>query len=189
MINMNIAVYCGANAGNNKINTDNAIKLANWISYNENTLIYGGGNVGLMGLIADKVLENGSHVIGVMPKFLIDREIAHQELTELHTVDTMHERKAMMISLSDCYIALPGGPGTLEEITEVISWGRIGQHSNPCILFNVNGYYDLLASQYDLMVSEGFLSKSDREKILFSDSFEEISDFIENYEAPLVRTY
>lgn len=186
---MNIAVYCGASSGKNYIYTEKAVELSKWIASNNNTLVYGGGNVGLMGLIADTVLENGGSAIGVIPTFLVDKEIAHQGLTELHTVETMHERKAKMISLSDCFIALPGGPGTLEEITEVISWGRIGQHVNPCILFNTNGYYDLLKSQYDLMVDEGFLSKEDRDKILFTDSFNEIEVFIRGYKAPKIRTY
>jgi len=189
LINMNIAVYCGASSGKNYIYTEKAVELSKWIASNSNTLVYGGGNVGLMGLIADTVLENGGSAIGVIPTFLVDKEIAHQGLTELHTVETMHERKAKMISLSDCFIALPGGPGTLEEITEVISWGRIGQHVNPCILFNTNGYYDLLKSQYELMVDEGFLSKEDRDKILFTDSFNEIEVFIRGYKAPKIRTY
>lgn len=189
MIKIKVAVYCGASHGNNKIYINKTIELAKWIANNNNSLVFGGGNVGLMGTVADSVLENGGEVIGVMPNFLAEREIAHKGLTKMHLVKSMHERKSKMIDLADCFIALPGGPGTLEEITEVISWGRIGQQLKPCILFNINGFYNNLRHQYDLMVSEGFLSEDDRSKILFTDSFDEIESFIECYNPPDVRTY
>jgi uncharacterized protein (TIGR00730 family) len=152
-------------------------------------LVYGGGKVGLMGLLADTVIATGGNVIGVMPTFLVEREIAHQNLTEMYIVKDMHERKRKMIDLADCYLALPGGPGTLEEISEVVSWGRVGEHQNPCIFFNINGYYDLLASFFDQMVREGFLTKADRQKIFFSADLAEIRQFIDNYTPPEIRTY
>jgi hypothetical protein len=117
------------------------------------------------------------------------RELAHEQLNKIIIVSNMHERKAKMIELADCYIAIPGGPGTLEEITEVISWGRIGQHVNPCIFYNVNGYYDLIGQFYDKMVEEGFLTKTDRQKILVTDSLEEINTFISTYVPPDIRQY
>ena len=111
-----------------------------------------------MGVLADEVLLHNGKVIGIIPTFLVDRELSHPGLTRLEIVNSMSERKNKMIELGDCYIALPGGPGTLEEISEAISWARIGQYQNPCILFNVGGYYDKLKEFYDVMVENGFLS-------------------------------
>lgn len=184
-----MAVYCGASKGVNPIYEESAKKLGVWLTQNEYTLVYGGGKSGLMGVVADSVLENAGEVIGVMPTFLMDRELAHEKITKMYTVSDMHERKRKMIELADCYLALPGGPGTLEEIAEVVSWGRIGEHSNPCIFFNINGYYDRMADFFDQMVKEGFLTKEDREKILFTDSLSEIERFIENYQPPTIRQY
>lgn len=178
-----MAVYCGASAGNSAIYQEHTILLGKWLVEQHYDLVFGGGKVGLMGILADTVLENGGAAIGVMPTFLIEREIAHQGIAEMHVVTDMHERKKKMIDLADCYLALPGGPGTLEEISEVVSWGRVGEHGNPCIFFNVNGYYDLMAAFFDKMVTEGFLSKNDRQKIFISASLEEIQKFIETYEA------
>lgn len=184
-----MAVYCGASAGKTKGYQEGAVALANWLVANHYDLVFGGGNVGLMGVLADKVLEKGGQVIGVMPTFLIEREIAHQTITQLHVVKDMHERKRKMMDLADCYLALPGGPGTLEEISEVVSWGRVGEHQNPCIFFNINGYYDLMAQFFDHMVMEGFLSESDRSKIFISDSLEAIQDFIATFEASRPVSY
>ncbi|MEG0255223.1 MAG: TIGR00730 family Rossman fold protein [Vagococcus sp.] len=184
-----IAIYCGASAGNKKIYQDKTIEIGQWMVKNKYDLVYGGGDVGLMGLIADTVIQGGRHVTGVMPTFLEQRELSHKGLDELIIVSDMHERKRKMIELSDAYIALPGGPGTLEEISEVISWGRIGEHQNPCIFYNVNGYYDLLANFFDQMVANHFLTQEDRSKILFSDSLDDIQYVIENYEPPTIREY
>lgn len=184
-----ISVYCGASKGNNPLYEQAAIELGEWIVKHHYELVYGGGKAGLMGLIADTVLKRNGVVTGVIPTFLKDRELAHDGLKELIVVSNMHERKAKMIELANCYIALPGGPGTLEEITEVISWGRIGQHKNPCIFYNVNGYYDLLEQFYDKMVTEDFLTQSDRDKILISSDLTEIDAFIESYIPPDIRKY
>ncbi|MGG5343003.1 TIGR00730 family Rossman fold protein [Enterococcus sp. AZ192] len=184
-----MAVYCGASVGNKSIYEERTKELGQWMGLQGYGLVYGGGNVGLMGILADEVLSVGGEAVGVMPTFLLDRELAHQQLSEMHIVQDMHERKRQMIDLADCYLALPGGPGTLEEISEVVSWGRVGEHQNPCIFFNVNGYYDLLAAFFDKMVEEDFLTKADREKIFFSDDLAEIGQFIENYTPPVVRSY
>ncbi|EUJ22470.1 NA recombination-mediator protein A superfamily protein [Listeria grandensis FSL F6-0971] len=184
-----IAVFCGASMGNSPIYQEATIALGKWIAENHDGLVYGGGKVGLMGVLADQVLASGAEVIGVIPEALKNREMAHERLTELHVVANMHERKAQMIASANVYIAMPGGPGTLEEITEVISWGRIGEHTNPCILYNVNGYYDLLGKFYDKMVEEGFLTPADRDKILISESLDEIDQFIASYVPPMIRTY
>ncbi|GIO43984.1 cytokinin riboside 5'-monophosphate phosphoribohydrolase [Paenibacillus apis] len=142
-----------------------------------------------MGILADTVLSHGGEVIGIIPGFLRDRELAHPHLTELIVVDSMPERKKYMMDLSKAYLALPGGPGTLEEITECVSWARIGQNEHPCIFYNKNGYYDLVDSFYSKMVDEGFLSTEDRSKILFSDSIGQIEAFIESYIPPGIRQY
>ena len=142
-----------------------------------------------MGAIAETVISNKGQVTGIIPKFLEDREIAHTGISELISVNNMSERKYQMIELGDAFIALPGGPGTLEEITEVISWARIGKNNSPCILYNINGYFDNLRAMYDSMVNEGFLTQDDRDKILFSTEIVEIEDFIMNYKAPEIRKY
>ncbi|MFK8242520.1 MULTISPECIES: TIGR00730 family Rossman fold protein [unclassified Facklamia] len=186
---MKITIYCGASTGRNPIYSERTNELALWMSENLHDLVYGGGNVGLMGIMADTVIENGGRAIGVMPTFLVEREIAHQNLSELIVVEDMPQRKAKMMMLGEAFIALPGGPGTLEEISEVISWARIGQNDKPCVLFNINGYFDQLKALFDHMVAEGFLSQSDRDNVLFSDDILEIEQFILNYSAPDVRKY
>ncbi|MDP8162909.1 TIGR00730 family Rossman fold protein [Pasteurella skyensis] len=186
---MNITVYCGANFGNHNIYKEKTYQLGKWIATNGHTLIYGGGNRGLMGAIANSVLELGGKVIGVMPTFLAERELAHKGLSEMILVETMTERKLKMIELGDCYIALPGGAGTLEEIAEVVSWARIGQNNNPCLFLNIEGYYDNLRNFYNDMVNNGFLGRDDEDKILFTDCFDEMSNFIQSYEPPKFRTY
>jgi len=186
---MNITVYCGAATGNNSAYSEAVQLVGKWMASNNHQLIYGGGKAGLMGILADEVLKNNGEVIGVMPTFLIDRELSHPNLTQLEIVNTMSERKNRMVELSDCFIALPGGPGTLEEISEVISWARIGQHKNPCILWNINGYYNKLKEFFDDMVESGFLSESDKSIMLFTDSIEELEQFIEHFKPVAVRTY
>ncbi|RDF10873.1 TIGR00730 family Rossman fold protein [Haemophilus paraphrohaemolyticus] len=186
---MNITVYCGASLGNKEVYQQATKKLGKWIAQKQHQLVYGGGAAGLMGLIANTVLENGGKVIGIIPEFLKERELAHSNLTELVVVQMMTERKKRMFDLANAFIALPGGPGTLEEISEVISWARIGQNPNPCILFNENGYFDSLRNFYDRMVQDGFLTQLDRDKILFSNDLVEIETFIQHYQAPSIRTY
>ena len=152
-------------------------------------MLFRSGRSGLMGLIADSVLENGGKVTGIITHFLSEREIAHDGITKLIKVDTMSERKKKMADLADIFIALPGGPGTLEEITEVVSWAVLALHPCPCIFFNFDNYYDHIKAFYDLMVEKGYMKKEAREKILFTNSFEEIESFIANYEPPKAREY
>ena len=178
---MKITVFCGANNGRNKAYKENAKELGKWIADNNHTLVYGGGKVGLMGVIADTVLENSSEVIGIMPQFLVDREISHTGITEFIIVDDMSIRKEKLVDLGDVFVALPGGPGTLEEISQVISWIRVGKKDAPCILMNVDGYYDFLEQYFDKMVEEGFLTKEDRQRTLFTDNVAEMHEFIRNY--------
>ena len=178
---MKITVFCGANNGRNEAYKENAMELGKWIATNNHTLVYGGGKVGLMGIIADTVLEKTSEVIGIMPQFLVDREISHTGITEFIIVDDMSERKTKLVDLGDVFIALPGGPGTLEEISQVISWVRVGKKDAPCILMNINGFYDFLEQYFDKMVEEGFLTKEDRARTLFAKSVSEMEEFIDNY--------
>ena len=178
---MKITVFCGANNGRNEAYKENAMEVGKWIATNNHTLVYGGGKIGLMGVIADTVLENRGEVIGIMPQFLVDREISHTGITEFIIVDDMSERKTKLVDLGDVFIALPGGPGTIEEISQVISWIRVGKKDAPCILMNVDGYYDFLEQYFDKMVEEGFLTKEDRARTLFAKSVSEMEEFIDNY--------
>lgn len=186
---MNVTVYCGASKGTHDTFEKTAIAMGRWIAENDHTLVYGGGKAGLMGIVADTTLKFGGEVIGIIPTFLKHRELAHSGITELRVVESMADRKKQMADLGDAFVALPGGPGTLEEITEMVSWARIGQNSNPCIFFDTDSYYEPLRKLYDNMVACDFLTVEDREKILFSDSFDEIDLFIKNYTAPLIRKY
>ena len=178
---MKITVFCGANNGKSELYIKNATELGEWIADNNHTLVYGGGKIGLMGVIADTVLENRGEVIGIMPQFLVDREISHTGITEFIIVDDMSARKAKLVDLGDVFIALPGGPGTLEEISQAISWVRVGKKDAPCILMNVDGYYNFLEQYFDKMVAEGFLTIEDRKNTLFTDNIEEMERFIFNY--------
>ncbi|MCR8969623.1 TIGR00730 family Rossman fold protein [Facklamia sp. 7083-14-GEN3] len=175
---MKVAVYCGASRGNNPIYRQAAIELGEWLALNNHSLIYGGGKTGLMGDLANAVLEKGGKVIGVMPKFLLETEIGHQGLTDFVVVETMAQRKQKMLDLSDLCIALPGGPGTLEEIIEAISWHRVGQSSNPCLFMNINGYYNGVQKFYQQMVEEGFLRASDYQRIGFLTHMDKINPFL-----------
>ena len=160
---MRICVYAGSNPGADPAYADAAADLARVLAGRGIGVVYGGARVGLMGILADTALEAGGEVIGVMPQDLIDREIGHTGLTELHVVASMHERKALMAELSDGFVALPGGAGTLEELIEVYTWSQLGLHDKPMGVLNVLGYYDGLAALLDHAVQEGFLRPQHRE--------------------------
>lgn len=184
-----IAVYCGASSGSEAFYQQAAQHLGKWLVENDLDLVYGGGRVGLMGILADTVLSAGGRVYGVMPQELADREIAHQGLTSLKVVPDMSVRKKTMLTMADGCIALPGGPGTLEEIIEAYSWARIGDNENPCAFYNIHHYYDPLKTMFDQMTNQKFLTRTDRAKLLFSDSLSEIKRFMAEYVPPKVRTY
>lgn len=184
---MNIAIYCGSTLGRNPAYEESAREIGEWIADGGHTLIYGGGNIGLMGIVADTVLSRGGRAIGVIPEFLVEHELAHKGLTEIRITKTMQERKSEMIALAGCYIALPGGPGTLEEISEVVSLARVGQHKNPCIFYNSTGYYDRLEEFFRHMVSEGFLDRAGMKKTLFAKNLTEVDAFIQNYIPPVFQ--
>ena len=161
-----VCVFCGSSAGIRGDYSVAAQKLAAAMARRGLGLVYGGGNVGLMGMIADSMLQAGGEVIGVIPQHLVAKEVAHRGLTELRVVDTMHQRKALMNELSDAFIALPGGYGTLEEFFEILTWSQLGIHGKPSGLLNVSGYYDSLLAMLDHAVAEGFLRTPFRELVM-----------------------
>lgn len=161
-----IGVFCGANFGNKDIYREAAAELGQLMAAQKITLVYGGGNVGLMGAIADRVLAAGGKAIGVIPQSLVDREVAHKGCTELHVVETMHERKALMAARSDAFVAMPGGFGTFDELCEIVTWNQLGIIRKPVALFNVNGYFDKLLEMVDHCISEGFVKADQRENLI-----------------------
>lgn len=179
-----IALYCGSRSGNNPIYQEKAIALAKGIAAHGLGLVYGGASIGLMGQVADTVIQHGGEAVGVIPEFMLDYEIAHHNLTELHIVKTMHERKALMAERASAFIALPGGLGTFEEILEVATWGQLNQHQKPMMLYNVNGFYNALIQQLDHAVAEGFLPPQHRAKLIVCNSSQQIFNALQNLDCP-----
>ena len=176
---MNITVYLGANEGNDPFLKEAVRELGAWIGTNGNTLVYGGSKSGLMGELAESVLQAGGKVIGVEPQFFIDAGFVYDEITELITTKDMSERKAKMIELGDVFIAFPGGTGTLEEITEVMSKVSLKHLDAPCILYNLNGYYDSLKQLLDHMIEMDLSSEEKQEGIYFAENLEEIQRILD----------
>ncbi|ACT95319.1 LOG family protein [Dyadobacter fermentans] len=164
-----IVVYCGSNPGKKALYAEAAYAIGKALAERNIKLIYGGGNLGLMGRVADGAMDQGGFVTGIIPNFLAKLEVAHKTLSELHFVETMHERKAKMVSMSDGVIALPGGYGTLDELFEILTWAQLRIFHGPVGLLNVNGFYDLLLLQLDKMVEEGFLRPDTRQLLVVSD--------------------
>lgn len=154
-----ICVYCGSNAGKSPAYTEAAIELGKEIADSGIRLIYGGGSIGLMGTVARTVLDNGGTVTGIIPQFLMDREVMLKEVDELIVAADMHERKRIMFDRSDAFITLPGGIGTLEEVVEIASWAQLEQHNKPILVVNINGFWDPMIEQFERMGDEGFLTK------------------------------
>ena len=176
---MNITVYLGANEGNAPFFKEAVHELGLWIGTNGNTLVYGGSKSGLMGELAESVLQAGGKVIGVEPQFFIDAGFVYDEITELITTKDMSERKAKMIELGDVFIAFPGGTGTLEEITEVMSKVSLKHLDAPCILYNLNGYYDSLKQLLEHMIEVDLSSEEKQEGIYFAEDLEEIQRILD----------
>lgn len=179
-----VCVFCGSSIGGNKAYRDAAEALGQLLARRNIGLVYGGGNVGLMGVIADAVMAAGGDVIGVIPHALNAREIAHTKVTELRVVDSMHTRKAMMADLSDAFIAMPGGVGTFEEFFEAVTWTQLGLHRKPCGLLNVAGFYTPLAAFIDQAVSEGFIKPVHRASIVVDDNPERLLNTLERVHLP-----
>jgi uncharacterized protein (TIGR00730 family) len=178
-----ICIFCGANFNGDPLLKQTVEQLAE-VMVNQNiTLVYGGGKVGMMGLLADAVLSRGGKAIGVIPQFLMDKEVGHTGLTELHIVENMHQRKQLMSDLCDGIIMLPGGFGTLEEFFEVLTWLQLGLHNKPIGVLNVNGFYDFLLKQMDVMVEQKFLKPTNRKLVLTSGDAIELVNLMESFDA------
>jgi uncharacterized protein (TIGR00730 family) len=161
-----VCVYCGSSPGSDPVYAEAAVELAQALAAGGLRVVYGGAHVGLMGLLADTALEAGAEVVGVIPKVLVEWEVAHTGLTELHVVDGMHERKAKMAELADAFVALPGGIGTLEELIEIYTWSYLGIHDKPFAILNTKGYYDGFTAFLDHAAGEGFLKPEVRSRLL-----------------------
>lgn len=171
-----LAVYCGSSMGTNPRFAEVARSLGAEMAARGIGLVYGGGRLGLMGVVADAVLEAGGEVYGVIPQALVDLEVAHSGCTELHLVDTMHERKAMMTDLTDAFVAIPGGIGTLDELFEAWSWNALGYHAKPFALLNVDGFWDGMITFLDTVTTSGFMSPARRAQLLVADEIEDVFD-------------
>lgn len=184
-----VTVFCGSSFGTEEIYKSQATLLGKTLAKHQIELVYGGANVGLMGAVADGVLNNGGKVIGVLPNFLKSKEIAHDHLTELILVETMHERKTKMNELCNGVIALPGGFGTLEEFFEMLTWAQLGLHKKPIAILNTDGFYDSLITFIQTMVDKGFLKEINRDMVLVSSDIDELIDMMKNYVAPDVTKW
>jgi len=182
---MNVAIYCGSQTGKNSVYIEKAKELGKLLAKSNIGVVYGGSNSGLMGAVADEALAHNGRVIGIMPEHLQKREIAHLHLTEIHFVESMHVRKKKMIDLSDAFIALPGGCGTLDEYFEVFTWAQIGLHHNPVILYNMNGFYDALIQHFDKMIEEGFIHQEQRGILKVATTAEDIVKILNDHQESL----
>ncbi|WP_299682396.1 TIGR00730 family Rossman fold protein [uncultured Roseobacter sp.] len=187
--NKSIAVFCGSASGNHYDYQSDAFDTGRALASAGHRIVYGGGHVGLMGALADGCIDARGHITGVMPRALVDREIAHKGLSELRIVADMHERKADMADRADAFVVLPGGSGTLEEFFEQWTWGQIGYHEKPIGLLNLSGYFDPLLTMLDQMVHCGFLSKPHREMLLDGSNVSALLEGFACYNHPPVKGY
>jgi uncharacterized protein (TIGR00730 family) len=176
----NILIYCGSSAGYNEIYRQTATEIGQILATKKLTLIYGGGSVGLMGITADAVLDNGGEVIGIIPSFMEAWEVQHKGLTECIVVESMHARKQLMADKSDAVIALPGGWGTLDELFEILTWRQIGLHAMPIGLLNINGFYNPLLAMLEKMVEEGFVKEANYKMLIVDDNIESLLEKLNN---------
>jgi uncharacterized protein (TIGR00730 family) len=176
-----LAVYCGSSSGTNPAYRQAAAALGSALAQRGCAVIYGGSHAGLMGVVADAALAAGGRVVGVIPDALVSREVAHQGLSELHVVRTMHQRKALMNDLAEGFVALPGGIGTLDEIVEMFTWTQLGIHRKPCAFLNVEGYYDGLLAFLRHTVSQGFLQQHQADQLLVAGSVDELLERLARY--------
>ena len=184
-----VCVFCGSSEGSRPIYAEAARRMGEEIAKRGLGLVYGGGKVGLMGTVADAALAAGGEVVGVMPDALVSKEIGHQGLTELHVVGSMHERKKMMADLSDGFVALPGGYGTLEEFLEVLSWAQLSIHEKPCALLDVAGYWKPLTALFDRTVAEGFVRPDHRALVLTDRDPDRLLDTMGRYAPPAEKKW
>ena len=184
MIMKSAVVFCGANTGSNPIYSDAAAEMGRLLAQRNIQIVYGAGKVGLMGILADAALGSGGEVIGVIPFFLRKKEVCHEALSKLYVVDSMHERKIKMAQLSDAVIVLPGGYGTMYEVFEMLTLAQLGQGAHPIGFLNINGFFNPLIQQLELMVAEGFLKPTHRKLALVAQTIPELLDKLEQYETP-----
>jgi uncharacterized protein (TIGR00730 family) len=177
-----LCVYCGSSSGKHPDYVESARAFGTEMARRGIALVYGGGKVGLMGTVADAVLAAGGKVIGVIPRQLVEREVAHPGLTEMHVVETMHQRKTRMYELSDAFVALPGGFGTMDEMFEMLTWAQLGLHKYPCAFFDVRGYYAQLRNMMDHMVDEAFVRSEQRDSIWFGDDMQQLFTWMSQYQ-------
>lgn len=181
---MIVGIFCGSSAGSDAAYIEAARATGRVLAQSGIAIVYGGGRVGLMGAVADEALAHGGNVIGVMPRLLVEQEISHPGLTTLHVVENMHERKAKMAEIASGFIAMPGGPGTLEEIFEQWTWAQLGIHDKPCAFLNINGYFDPLRAMSQTMVTQGFMKQPYADMLLFSDNIDDILSSFASYTPP-----
>ena len=177
-----LCVYCGSSAGKHPEYAEQARAFGAEMARRGIALVYGGGKVGLMGTVADAVLAGGGRVVGVIPRQLVELEVAHPDLSELVVVETMHQRKTRMYELSDAFVALPGGFGTMDEMFEMLTWAQLGLHRYPCAFLDVRGYYGGLRTMMDHMVGEGFVHSGQRDSVWFGDSMVALFDWMDHYD-------
>lgn len=171
---MNVCVFCGSNSGKTSLYTGASRELGVLLASKGHSLIYGGGNIGLMGILADAVLDKGGKVIGVIPDFLLKKEVGHSNLTQLEVVSSMHERKRRMADLADAFVVMPGGWGTLDETAEILTWRQLGLIHQPIGLVNINGFFDFLLAQMNYMVKEGFLKPENMDFVKVGNTPEKV---------------
>ena len=184
-----VCVYCGSSTGVRPEFAEGARALAGLLVERGLQLVYGGGGVGLMGVVADAVLERGGQVVGVIPRALATRELAHRGLSQMHVVGSMHERKALMAELSDAFVALPGGIGTLDELFEIWTWAQLGLHRKPCGLLNVEHFFDGLVNFLDHTTAQGFLQPVHRQMLIEATCPAELLDRLADYQPPVTRQW
>ncbi len=185
----NVCVFCGSNSGLGSAYTQAASRLGALLAEKKVGLVYGGANIGVMGCLADSALANGGSVTGVIPESIAKLNVSHTNLTDLRVVATMHERKALMAELSDGFISLPGGLGTLEEMFEVLTWAQLSIHDKPCGLLNINGYFDKLLDFMDNMVAQQFVVKAHRDMLICESSEARLLEAMNSYKPPVVKKW
>src|SRR5688572_5920881 len=184
-----VCVYCGSSAGINPVYREDAIRLSQLLVQHNIRLINGGGNIGIMGIMADTVLALGGECTGIIPLGLQEKEIAHTGMTDLIVVPDMHSRKLTMVNLSDAFVAFPGGFGTLDELFETLTWAQLHLHQKPIIVYNPNHFFDHLLMQADLMVEEGFLNNSNRSLLMSTDKLENLFPMLNEFDASPVNKW
>lgn len=180
-----ICVYCGSATGNDPVYARDAVTLAGLFIENNIRLVNGGGNIGLMGVMADAIISGGGEATGIIPFSLKEKEVAHMGMTELIVVPDMHSRKLMMVNMSDAFIALPGGFGTMDEVFETLTWAQLHLHRKPIILYNPNGFYDLLLAQADRMVKEGFINEGSRALLMSTSDIYRLLPKLISFQPPI----